>query len=99
MHLDTTRRRPELDLWANPWALYYMKDDIDTMAQQMFQAHKEITRNDPAHHTSAAVTSTMVRDAQLKYEQANRDLAREQEEKRAMQAELEMLRAQRQGSS
>ena len=96
MHLDTARRKPELDVWANPWALYYMQDDIDTMARQMFLACNQITRNDPMHHTNVSVTSTLVRDAQLKYEQANRQLEQEQEEKRVMMAELEALRAQRQ---
>jgi len=95
MHLDTARRKPELDLWANPWALYYMQDDIDTMARQMFAASNQITRNDPMHHTNVSVTSTLVRDAQLKYEHASQQLVQEQEEKRAMMAELELLRAQR----
>jgi len=72
-----------------------MKDAIDDLTQNMYEAYKKIRREVPDQQATSDATTRMVRDAQLGFEKANRELELEKEANKRLQKELEALRATR----
>jgi len=95
MHLDLNRRKPEIDLWANPWALYYMQEQIDALAWSMHETGKIVRRENPSEQATSSVTTKMARDAQLDLEKTNLELEKKNRENLDLQAQLDALLAER----